>query len=176
MGCYRNILVAVDGSADAAAALRHAASLARDQHAKLILLTVVPSPPPQVASPGGLLPPPGETDQAYAAILRDAVDTLPPDVGVQTCLSRGRPARRILETARECGCDLIVMGFHGHGRLHHALIGSVSDSVLLASRVPVLLMRAAEPQPEGATGERGAGADSTTTRPSDASVVSGPLR
>jgi nucleotide-binding universal stress UspA family protein len=142
VGCYRNILVAVDGSADAAAALRHATSLARDQHAKLILLTVVPAPPPQVVSPGGLLPPPGESDEAYAAILRDAVDTLPPDVGV----------------------------------LHHALIGSVSDSVLLASRVPVLLMRAAGPQPELATGERRDGPDPTTTPAADSSVVSGPLR
>jgi nucleotide-binding universal stress UspA family protein len=176
VGCYRNILVAVDGSADAAAALRHATSLARDQHAKLILLTVVPAPPPQVVSPGGLLPPPGESDEAYAAILRDAVDTLPPDVGVQTHLRRGRPARRILETARECGCDLIVMGFHGHGRLHHALIGSVSDSVLLASRAPVLLMRAAGPPPEPATGERREGPDPTTTPAADSSVVSGPLR
>jgi nucleotide-binding universal stress UspA family protein len=37
------------------------------------------------------------------------------------------------------------MGFHGHGRLHHALMGSVSDSVLSASRLPVLLMRGDEP-------------------------------
>lgn len=35
------------------------------------------------------------------------------------------------------------MGFHGHGRLHQALAGSVSDTVLRASHLPVLLMRAA---------------------------------
>jgi nucleotide-binding universal stress UspA family protein len=173
VGCYRTILVAIDGSADAAAALRHAASLARDQHARLILLTVVPSPPPQVATPGALMPSAGETAEAYAAILRDAVDSLPPDVGVQTRLRRGRPARRIVETAQECACDLIVMGFHGHGRLHHALIGSVSDSVLQASRVPVLLMRAAEPQPAGGSGER---VEPAPTSAPDASVVTGPLR
>jgi nucleotide-binding universal stress UspA family protein len=60
---------------------------------------------------------------------------------VQTRLIRGRPARRILEVAEECDCDLIVMGFHGHGRLHDALVGSVSGTVLRESSRPVLLMR-----------------------------------
>jgi nucleotide-binding universal stress UspA family protein len=141
VGCYRTILVAVDGSPDAAAALAHAASLARDQHARLIVLTVVPSAPPQSVSPAGALPPPVDSEKTFASILREAVDTLPADIGVQTRLCRGRPARRILEVARESGCDLIVMGFHGHGRLHHALMGSVSDSVLRDSGLPVLLMR-----------------------------------
>jgi nucleotide-binding universal stress UspA family protein len=176
VGCYRTILVAVDGSADAAAALHHAASLARDQHARLILLTVVPAPPPQVAGPAALLAPPVEGDDAYVRILRDAVDTVPPDVGVQTRLARGRPARRILETARECACDLIVMGFHGHGRLHHALIGSASDSVLPASGVPVLLMRAAEPRPARVLAPAPAdGADAAPADGCGAPAVSGPL-
>jgi nucleotide-binding universal stress UspA family protein len=142
VGCYRTILVAVDGSPDAAAALAHAASLARDQHARLIVLTVVPPAPPQSVSPAGALPPPVDSERTFARILREAVDTLPADIGVQTRLCRGKPARRILEVAQESGCDLIVMGFHGHGRLHHALMGSVSDSVLRHSGLPVLLMRA----------------------------------
>jgi nucleotide-binding universal stress UspA family protein len=155
VSCYRTILVAVDGSPDAAAALRHAASLARDQHAKLIVLTVIPAAPPQVANPAVMLPAPGDADAAFARIVRESVDALPSDIGVQTRLARGRPARRILEIAQECGCDLIVMGFHGHGRLHHALVGSVSDRVLRESRLPVLLMRAAR---RGVPAAAGAGA------------------
>jgi nucleotide-binding universal stress UspA family protein len=147
MGCYRTILVAVDGSADAAAALRHAASLARDQHAKLIVLTVVPPAPPQVASPSAVAPTAAETEDAYARVLRRAVDQLPPDVGVETRIARGRPAKAIIEIAHETGSDLIVMGAHGHGRLHHALIGSVSDAVLRVSDLPVLLMRGAAKDP-----------------------------
>ena len=147
MGCYRTILVAVDGSPDAAAALRHAQSLARDQHARLVLLTVVPATPTPVVSPGAFLPPPSDAADAFARILREAADALAPDVGVELRLDRGRPAQRILAVARECRCDLIVMGFHGHGRLHHALMGSVSDSVLRAAAIPVLLMRAGEPRP-----------------------------
>lgn len=143
MGCYGTILVAIDGSPDAAAALRHATSLARDQHARLVLLTVVPSAPPPPIGPAGALPAPVDHEAMFGQILREAVDSVPQDVGVESRLVHGRPAKRIVEVAQETGSDLIVMGFHGHGRLHHALIGSVSDSVMRASALPVLLLRAA---------------------------------
>ena len=155
MGCYRRILVALDGSRDAAAALRHAVSLARDQHAQLVVLTVVPAAAPQTVGPAGALPAPIDNERAFGRLLREAVDALPADIGVQTRLTHGRPARRIVEVAEETGCDLIVMGFHGHGRLHHALIGSVSDSVMRASRLPVLLMRGAS-APASASAAAGA--------------------
>jgi nucleotide-binding universal stress UspA family protein len=145
MGCYRTILVALDGSPDAEAALRHGATLARDQHARLILLTVVPPSPPQMVTPGGVTPSRSEHEAAFREILRNGVDLLPPDVGVESRIVHGRPAPRILETAEACHCDLIVMGFHGHGRLHRALAGSVSGDVLRQSRLPVLLMRGPEP-------------------------------
>ena len=160
MGYYRTILAAVDGSRDAQAALRHAAMLARDQHARLIVLTVIPTPPPHVAVPGSLLAAAASVDDIYAAILRDAVDSLPSDIGVESRLARGRPAQRILEVAHESRCDLVVMGFHGHGRLHHALMGSVSDSVLLGSNRPVLLMRAG--------GDRAAADDGNAASPATA--------
>jgi nucleotide-binding universal stress UspA family protein len=142
VGHYRKILVAVDGSDDAAAALRHGAELARDQHAKLVVLTVVPTTPPQVATPSAVTPSAADTEAAYERILHRAVERLPDDVGVVKRIARGRPARAIAEVARETDCDLIVMGAHGHGRLHHALIGSTSDAVVRAADRPVLLIRA----------------------------------
>ena len=143
MGCYRKILVALDGSSDARAGLQHAATLAGDQHARLVVLTVVPAPKP-VTSVGG---PTLVTDHESASMqeLNEAVGALPANIGVESRLTTGRPARRILEVAEQSGCDLIVMGCHGHGRLHQALIGSVSDTVLRESRLPVLLVRACQP-------------------------------
>jgi nucleotide-binding universal stress UspA family protein len=155
MSCYHQILVALDGSPDADAALKHAVTLARDQNARLTLLTVAPP----VATPvgAGASAPPDLID-IHGAILREATDALPDDVGVTTRLERGDAAETILRVAREDGQNLIVMGSHGHSRIHRALLGSVSERVLRASVVPVLLMRAGKagrPQPPEAPGGRG---------------------
>jgi nucleotide-binding universal stress UspA family protein len=139
MSCYRNILVAVDGSPDAEAALEHAVTLARDQRARLTLLTVVPPPPTPVGP--GVMPPPELTD-VHEAIIRDAVATIPDDVGVTTRIEQGAAAEGILRVAEAGGHDLIVMGSHGYGRVHTALLGSVSQRVLHGAAVPVLLMHA----------------------------------
>ena len=141
MSCYRSILIAYDGSADAIAALRHAASLARDQHARIVLLTVVPRVPvPPVDAAAAIAS--RDLERTFGRVLHDAIEALPPDVGLDTRLVHGKPARQILDVAREHDCDLIVMGSHGHGRLHGALIGCTSATVLRESTVPVLLLRA----------------------------------
>lgn len=139
MSCYRNILVALDGSPDADAALRHAVTLARDQNARLTLLSVVPRTP--VPTGAGVAPPPDLTGD-HDSLLREAVETVPDDVGVTTKLEHGDPAAAILERVEEGPCDLVVMGSHGHSRVHRALLGSVSQRVLKNATVPVLLMRA----------------------------------
>ncbi len=138
MSCYHHILVALDGSADAEAALGHAVSLARDQHARLTLVTVAPLPN-QAVGVGAAAPP--DLHDVHAKILREAAESLPGDVGVTTRIERGDPAEAILRVAAEDRHDLVVMGSHGHSRVHRALIGSVSEKVLRSSTVPVLLMR-----------------------------------
>jgi nucleotide-binding universal stress UspA family protein len=141
VGCYRTILVAFDGSRDAHAALQHAARLAGDQHARLVVMTVAPSPVcfTDVTGRAAVL---ADLEPDFIRELQEAVKALPPDISVESRLAHGDAARSILGVARECGCDLIVMGFHGHGRLHHALRGSVSDTVARESEQPVLLLRA----------------------------------
>ena len=144
MGCYHQILVALDGSPDAEAALRHAVILARDQNARLTLLTVAPP----VATPvGAAASAPPDLLDIHSKILREATESLPEDIGVTTRLERGDAAETILRVVSEDGQNLIVMGSHGHSRFHRALLGSVSERVLRASAVPVLLMRAGKEAP-----------------------------
>jgi nucleotide-binding universal stress UspA family protein len=138
MGCYHKILVALDGSPDAESALMHAISLARDQNARITLLTVGPSV--NRAAAVGTAPPPDLID-VHQQILRDATALIPHDIGVTTRLERGEAAATILRIAREDDDDLIVMGSHGHSRIHRALLGSISEKVLSQSEIPVLLMR-----------------------------------
>jgi nucleotide-binding universal stress UspA family protein len=144
---YRNILVAIDGSPDADAALAHAAELARDQRARLTLVTAVPQVPATALLASGAAPPRSEVIKHYAELLRVAASGLPEDVSVTTLLVEGPPARALIERSKSGAFDLIVMGSHGHGRLHTTLLGCVSQKVLHASPIPVLLTRAPEPEP-----------------------------
>ena len=139
---YRNILVAVDGSPDADAALAHAAELARDQRARLTLVTAVPQVPATALLASGAAPPRSEVVRHYCDLLRQTADELPQDISVTTLLVEGPPARALIERAHSGAFDLIVMGSHGHGRLHTSLLGCVSQKVLQASPIPVLLIRA----------------------------------
>jgi nucleotide-binding universal stress UspA family protein len=160
---FRNILVAVDGSADAQQALVQAIDLAGSQNARLTLFSAVAAPP-SVAYVGvsgdvtaNLI---REAEAEAEAILRTAVERVPDDVSVATVLS-GEPVRLALVSQIHAGGhDLVVMGSRGRGALRSVLLGSVSHYVLNHSPVPVLIVHA-EPDgtldgAEGASDERSA--------------------
>ena len=52
-------------------------------------------------------------------------------------------ADAILRTARTQGCELIVMASHGRTGLQRILLGSITQKVLAASRVPVMVLPSA---------------------------------
>jgi nucleotide-binding universal stress UspA family protein len=135
---YRHILVALDGSADSRTALRHAVTLAQDQNAKLTLLTVVPH---QATPVGPGVAPPPETDESHNEIIKQALQEIPKNVGVTTRLEHGEIADTLLKAVKGDDYDLLVMGSHGHSRVHRALLGSVSEKVLHKAAVPVLMLR-----------------------------------
>ncbi|MBW2288523.1 MAG: universal stress protein [Deltaproteobacteria bacterium] len=72
--------------------------------------------------------------QATAAELREA--------GIETTalLIQGATADKILAEADHHAADLIVMGSHGHGAMHRALMGSVSERVLRKAACPVTII------------------------------------
>lgn len=137
MSLYHRILVAIDGSPDARAALDHAIALARDQRARLTLLTVVP-PITSAAILAGASP--QALTDCFVRMLGEHRDAVPADVPVTTRTLEGAPAKRIAELAADH--DLVVMGTHGRGRVGDAVLGSVSRDVSHLSSVPVLLVRA----------------------------------
>jgi nucleotide-binding universal stress UspA family protein len=136
---YRNILVAIDGSTAAKAAVEHAIELAHDQNARLTLMTVVP-PVAAVAVAGSAQVVPLQ-EQCFNDALDEAVASVPDDVGLVRILAHGKPAREIVERVQDGDYDLIVMGTHGRGRMGDAVVGSVSREVVHRSRTPVLLVR-----------------------------------
>lgn len=55
---------------------------------------------------------------------------------------RGQPEQLIVDTAREKGADLIVMGSRGRTALERILLGSVTERVIGAAECPVLAVKA----------------------------------
>jgi nucleotide-binding universal stress UspA family protein len=134
---YRSILVPVDGSRDARAALDHAIAVARDQRARLTLVSVVPRLPANAALAGACAE---DLRESYARVLAEHRDIVPDDVSLTTRLLEGSPARQIAACAEDH--DVVIMGTHGRGRFGEALLGSISREVVHESTVPVLLIRA----------------------------------
>ena len=60
--------------------------------------------------------------------------------GVESMIIEGSPADVICERAKSLNCDLIIMGTRGRGKFQRALLGSVSEDVILRSSVPVTVV------------------------------------
>ncbi|MFZ2308533.1 MAG: universal stress protein [Rhodoferax sp.] len=56
-------------------------------------------------------------------------------------VAKGDPAHTIIDIAERFACDLIVMGARGQSALRSAMLGSVSNEVLHASAVPVMIVK-----------------------------------
>jgi nucleotide-binding universal stress UspA family protein len=59
----------------------------------------------------------------------------------------GHTVDKLLEVAERTGSGLIVVGSHGHGGLHHLLVGSVTDALVRRSPAPVVVVPARVDRP-----------------------------
>jgi nucleotide-binding universal stress UspA family protein len=148
---FRNILVAVDGSAHAERALAEAIDLARSNGGTLTLATVVTGVNSWVVgAAGGMAPPPDlpqlrqAVAQEYEHVLKAAMATVPDDVNSSSVLLEGRPSDALVKQIRAGGHDLVVMGSRGRGEFRSLVLGSVSHEVLHTCPVPVLVVHLPE--------------------------------
>lgn len=146
----QRVLVPLDGSRLAEAALEPARRLARTTGASMILLRIT-EPAWDVGSP--YLPRIQEQQAQHmdeqrreaGRYLEGVADTLRAD-GIEVFdieTREGPPSSTILSVARE-RADLVVMATHGRGGLRRWLLGSVSDKVIRGGTLPVLLVRPSE--------------------------------
>jgi nucleotide-binding universal stress UspA family protein len=142
---FQNILVGIDGSADADQALTQAIDLAEAEHARLTLFSAVAMPPAAAylgAGSGTAATLARDGEAETERILRTAVERVPDRVSASTVLS-GKPVRpALIEQITAGHHDLVVMGSRGRGALRSVLLGSVSHYVLHHSPVPVLIVHA----------------------------------
>jgi nucleotide-binding universal stress UspA family protein len=141
---FHNILVAVDGSADADAALEHAIDLARSEHTRLTLMTAVGELPTAAylmagEETGRLI---GTAHRQAEEVILQARDRVPADLPVMTLLTEQPIRLALFRQIKDAHHDLVVMGSLGRGAVRAALLGSASHYVLHHSPVPVLIVRA----------------------------------
>jgi nucleotide-binding universal stress UspA family protein len=143
---FQRILFATDGSAASANAATMAVELARAHGAKLTALYVV-DPYPYLgvgeANPMGFQAYMAAAQQ-HAAQAHQKVLDLCTAAGV-TCQPRlvedVAASTGIVESARELGSDLIVVGSHGRTGVKRLVLGSVAAKVVAESTIPVLVAR-----------------------------------
>jgi len=147
------ILVPLDGSSTAEAALPLAVQLARAENAGLVLLMVTDvhrAPDPAPCEPELV---PIHDAQIYLDTIRRH---LVPDLeDVMTTVWHGAPAAAIIRGATEYGADRIVMTTHARTGNQRDMFGSVADAVLRTAPMAVIVVRAArEPAPTPAGSAR----------------------
>ncbi len=141
------ILLPFDGSPAALEAVRFAIHLAGEglgssmvlanvqEHASLYELMVAHDPQviEQVSVAAGV-----NTLKPAQALLEDAGITF------ETEVTTGDPAHTLVDILENYGCDMVVMGARGTSTLRSALLGSVSNELLHAAGVPVMIVKSPE--------------------------------
>lgn len=156
---YEKILVPLDGSELAERAVRHAEEIARGTGAEILLLQAVHIPMPIV--PEAVLIAGGKAveeaaKEAAAYLDRTAASLRGEGYRVRTMVEERAPADAILHVADREEVDAIVMCTHGRSGLSRLVMGSVAESVLHATRRPLMLVKPGAP---------GAGAHREEERP-----------
>lgn len=139
------LLVPLDGSEAAVRALRYAMQVARrDGQVRLHLLTVHPEPLVygEVQVYMGREKAAAAATTHDSAVLREA-ETVLQGSGLAYDMEalEGTAAEVIVRRATELGCDQIIMGTRGLGRVGSMLLGSVTTAVLQKAPCPVTLIR-----------------------------------
>lgn len=151
----KRVLVPLDGSALAEAALPALLRLFPADKLDILLFEVLPSPTANAVYPswgpvgewGEVLPNPEEARAQAQAYLSQVALRLS-GAHVSTTVTEGAPGHAILETIRTAKPDLVAMATHGRGGLARAVMGSVTDLVLRAAAVPVLVVHPLSGAPE----------------------------
>lgn len=167
---FKRILVPLDGSELAEAALPIAEGLAGCTGAQVILVRVVPIPRGRSAAkfrpfspdlPVAIPRAREDIDKAWHPIYKDqemssleanaraslsAAEQRLRGKGLQVSVEIlfGRPAEEIIAYAEREGLDLIVMSTHGEMGIGPWAMGSTAEKVLRGANTPVLLVRPAE--------------------------------
>lgn len=138
---YNKILIAVDSSEYAMRAAKKGLELSQQLNATVALVFVVENAKAMGNIDAGIFP-----DEALVVLKKEVEQTLDQLAAmyngkeVLKFMPEGNPKEDILKTAETWSADLIVTGTHGRTGLLHLLMGSVTESLLKNSKIPVMVV------------------------------------
>jgi nucleotide-binding universal stress UspA family protein len=133
------ILVPLDGSETAEAAVPFALQLARKANGTLMLLSVIS--PRMIQDPAPAEPDVIPITEAKSYLETARCHLMPNCADVLTAVWRGTPAAAIVSAAEAYRVDLIAMTTHGRTGRQREMFGSVADAVLRSAPMQVLVVR-----------------------------------
>ncbi|PVZ06310.1 universal stress protein [Actinomycetospora cinnamomea] len=139
------VLVGVDGSTDADAALRYAVEEARRRGGRVLAIAAAEPPAIGALDVESMPVNPEAVRQRTARGTREHVDEVLAGVegdrvSVEVRARLGRPTSVLVHAARDA--DLLVVGHRGRGPVASALLGSVGLGCVLHAPCPVTVVRA----------------------------------
>lgn len=137
----RKILVSLDGSKNSLKGLEHAIYLARQCQATITGLCVVPIYPP-IAMPGISTSFKSKMTKDAKKFL-DEAKTRAAQNGIIFIekIIQGIPTEDVVNFANKNKFDLVVVGHRGHSSVRELFLGSVANSTVHKSKIPVLVVK-----------------------------------
>ncbi len=141
----RKIIVGVEGSGGARAALRFAVEEARFRSAVIEVITAyLPTYVPAAPDFGFVPLDPVDLVDEIRKMQAEVIDNVTADldisgVEIRRTLVKGRPADMLIQASK--GADLLVVGDRGRGGFRGLLLGSVSHQCAQHSMCPVVIVR-----------------------------------
>ena len=138
---YRKILIAVDSSKYSVAAAKKGLDLAHQLNAKVALIFVVDISKTIGSTDAGILPADAliVLKKEAKELLDGLAETYKGDE-LEKFTPSGLPTEAIVNTAETWEADLVICGTHGRTGLKHLLLGSIAESVVRHSKVPVMVV------------------------------------
>src|SRR5581483_1184394 len=147
---YKNVVVGTDGSATAELAVRHAGQLAKDNEARLVVVTAYEPHHDQLAKESGGVPEDirwALTDRVQAEEKAMHGRTLAQELGLKGVVAQaieGSPPDVLLDAAHDFDADVIVVGSKGLPAAARFVLGSVPGSVSHPAPCDVLIVHPAD--------------------------------
>lgn len=141
------ILLPVDGSALSLKAVAVAIGLLQKGLQGSLVLANVQEPATlyeMVVAPDGAVLQQVSNAAGIDALAQAESAVLDAGVVYEREIASGDPAHAIVDICERFACDMIVMGARGTSALRMALLGSVSNEVLHAATVPVMIVKVEE--------------------------------